>query len=56
MPLRRSSACSSTVSGVMVSFLHRQKARTTNLEVVAPGIAETLLATALGIVAAIPAQ
>ena len=36
--------------------LHRhQQAQTTNLAVVAPGIAEALLATALGLVAAIPA-
>ncbi|MGD9538641.1 MAG: tonB-system energizer ExbB [Alphaproteobacteria bacterium] len=44
-----------TVWGVMNSFIGISKAQTTNLAVVAPGIAEALLATALGLVAAIPA-
>ena len=39
----------------MDSFIGISKAHTTNLAVVAPGIAEALLATALGLVAAIPA-
>ena len=37
------------------SFIGISRAHTTNLAVVAPGIAEALLATALGLVAAIPA-
>jgi biopolymer transport protein ExbB len=44
-----------TVWGIMDSFIDISKAHTTNLAVVAPGIAEALLATALGLVAAIPA-
>ena len=44
-----------TVWGIMDSFIGISKAHTTNLAVVAPGIAEALLATALGLVAAIPA-
>jgi biopolymer transport protein ExbB len=44
-----------TVWGIMDSFIGISKAQTTNLAVVAPGIAEALLATALGLVAAIPA-
>ncbi len=39
----------------MNSFIGISKMQTTNLAVVAPGIAEALLATALGLVAAIPA-
>jgi biopolymer transport protein ExbB len=39
----------------MNSFIGISKAHTTNLAVVAPGIAEALLATAIGLVAAIPA-
>jgi len=39
----------------MNSFIGIAHANTTNLAVVAPGIAEALLATALGLVAAIPA-
>ena len=39
----------------MNSFIGIAKTQTTNLAVVAPGIAEALLATALGLVAAIPA-
>jgi biopolymer transport protein ExbB len=44
-----------TVWGIMDSFIGISKAQTTNLAVVAPGIAEALLATAVGLVAAIPA-
>ena len=44
-----------TVWGIMNSFIGISKAQTTNLAIVAPGIAEALLATALGLVAAIPA-
>jgi biopolymer transport protein ExbB len=39
----------------MNSFIGISKSHTTNLAVVAPGIAEALLATALGLAAAIPA-
>ena len=39
----------------MNSFIGISKAQTTNLAVVAPGIAEALLATAVGLAAAIPA-
>lgn len=42
-----------TVWGIMNSFIGIAKTQTTNLAVVAPGIAEALLATALGLVAAI---
>jgi biopolymer transport protein ExbB len=44
-----------TVWGVMNSFIGISKQHATNLAVVAPGIAEALLATALGLFAAIPA-
>ena len=44
-----------TVWGIMNSFIGISQAHTTNLAVVAPGIAEALLATAVGLVAAIPA-
>ncbi|MFU0506129.1 tonB-system energizer ExbB [Pseudaminobacter sp. NGMCC 1.201702] len=44
-----------TVWGIMNAFIGISEAETTNLAVVAPGIAEALLATALGLVAAIPA-
>jgi biopolymer transport protein ExbB len=44
-----------TVWGIMNSFIGISKAQTTSLAVVAPGIAEALLATAIGLVAAIPA-
>lgn len=44
-----------TVWGIMNSFIGISKAQTTNLAIVAPGIAEALLATAIGLVAAIPA-
>ena len=43
-----------TVYGIMVSFIGIANTNTTNLAVVAPGIAEALLATALGLFAAIP--
>jgi biopolymer transport protein ExbB len=44
-----------TVWGIMNSFSGISKSQTTNLAVVAPGIAEALLATAIGLAAAIPA-
>ena len=44
-----------TVWGIMNSFIGISKAQTTTLAVVAPGIAEALLATAIGLAAAIPA-
>jgi len=44
-----------TVWGIMNSFIGIAESNTTNLAVVAPGIAEALLATAIGLVAAIPA-
>lgn len=44
-----------TVWGIMNSFIGIAETQTTNLAVVAPGIAEALLATAIGLVAAIPA-
>ena len=44
-----------TVWGIMNSFIGISKSQTTNLAVVAPGIAEALLATGLGLAAAIPA-
>lgn len=44
-----------TVWGIMNSFIGIAEKQTTNLAVVAPGIAEALLATALGLIAAIPA-
>ncbi len=43
-----------TVYGIMNSFLGIANTNTTNLAVVAPGIAEALLATGLGLLAAIP--
>jgi biopolymer transport protein ExbB len=43
-----------TVYGIMVSFIGIANTNTTNLAVVAPGIAEALLATGLGLFAAIP--
>ena len=43
-----------TVFGIMVSFINIANTNTTNLAVVAPGIAEALLATGLGLFAAIP--
>ncbi|MCE6952574.1 tonB-system energizer ExbB [Cereibacter sphaeroides] len=44
-----------TVWGIMNAFIGISQSQTTNLAVVAPGIAEALLATAMGLVAAIPA-
>ena len=44
-----------TVYGIMYSFIGIANTNTTNLAVVAPGIAEALLATAIGLFAAIPA-
>ncbi len=44
-----------TVWGIMNSFSHIAASKNTSLAVVAPGIAEALFATALGLVAAIPA-
>jgi len=44
-----------TVWGIMNAFIGISQAQTTNLAIVAPGIAEALLATAIGLVAAIPA-
>lgn len=44
-----------TVWGIMNSFVGIAKHHTTNLAVVAPGIAEALLTTAIGLAAAIPA-
>jgi biopolymer transport protein ExbB len=44
-----------TVWGIMNSFIGISRTQTTNLAVVAPGIAEALLATAMGLLAAIPA-
>ena len=44
-----------TVWGIMTSFQAIAASESTNLAVVAPGIAEALFATALGLLAAIPA-
>jgi biopolymer transport protein ExbB len=44
-----------TVWGIMNAFIGISESQTTNLAVVAPGIAEALLATGIGLVAAIPA-
>ncbi|EGA70618.1 TonB-system energizer ExbB type-1 [Vibrio sinaloensis DSM 21326] len=44
-----------TVWGIMNAFIGIAKAKSTTLVVVAPGIAEALLATAIGLIAAIPA-
>lgn len=44
-----------TVWGIMHSFIEIAKAQNTSLAVVAPGIAEALLATGIGLIAAIPA-
>jgi biopolymer transport protein ExbB len=44
-----------TVWGIMNAFIGISEAHTTNLAVVAPGIAEALLTTAIGLVAAVPA-
>ena len=44
-----------TVIGIMNAFIEIAEQQNTNLAVVAPGIAEALLATGLGLFAAIPA-
>jgi biopolymer transport protein TolQ len=44
-----------TVVGIMMSFMGISHTGSTNLDTVAPGIAEALVATAAGLVAAIPA-
>ena len=44
-----------TVWGIMNAFIEIAEAQNTSLAVVAPGIAEALLATGIGLVAAIPA-
>ncbi len=44
-----------TVWGIMHAFINIAEQQNTNLAVVAPGIAEALLATGLGLLAAIPA-
>ena len=44
-----------TVWGIMNAFIDIAEQQNTNLAVVAPGIAEALLATGLGLLAAIPA-
>ncbi|SHE65987.1 outer membrane transport energization protein ExbB [Kaistia soli DSM 19436] len=44
-----------TVWGIMNAFIGISQTKTTSLAVVAPGIAEALFATAIGLVAAIPA-
>ena len=44
-----------TVWGIMHSFSHIAQSKNTSLAVVAPGISEALFATAIGLVAAIPA-
>jgi biopolymer transport protein TolQ len=44
-----------TVWGIMNAFTNIAREQQTNLAIVAPGIAEALFATALGLVAAIPA-
>jgi len=44
-----------TVWGIMNAFIGISESHTTNLAVVAPGIAEALLTTAMGLIAAIPA-
>src|ERR1700680_4610709 len=45
-----------TVWGIMTAFLGLSAAHTSNIQAVAPGIAEALITTAIGLVAAIPAQ
>jgi biopolymer transport protein TolQ len=45
-----------TVWGIMNSFIAISSSQNTSLAVVAPGIAEALVATAIGLVAAIPAM
>ena len=45
-----------TVWGIMTAFLGLSAAHTSSIQAVAPGIAEALITTAVGLVAAIPAQ
>ncbi|MGH7932973.1 MAG: MotA/TolQ/ExbB proton channel family protein [Candidatus Binataceae bacterium] len=45
-----------TVWGIMVAFIGLQAAHTSNIQAVAPGIAEALITTLVGLIAAIPAQ
>lgn len=45
-----------TVWGIMTAFMGLSAAHSSNIQAVAPGIAEALIATAVGLVAAIPAQ
>lgn len=45
-----------TVWGIMTAFLGLSAAHTSNIQAVAPGIAEALITTAVGLIAAIPAQ
>ncbi len=45
-----------TVWGIMTAFLGLSAAHSSNIQAVAPGIAEALITTAVGLVAAIPAQ
>jgi biopolymer transport protein TolQ len=45
-----------TVWGIMSAFLGLSAAHSSSIQAVAPGIAEALIATAVGLVAAIPAQ
>jgi len=45
-----------TVWGIMTAFLALSAAHSSNIQAVAPGIAEALITTAVGLVAAIPAQ
>jgi biopolymer transport protein TolQ len=45
-----------TVWGIMTAFLGLSAAHSSNIQAVAPGIAEALIATAIGLAAAIPAQ
>ena len=45
-----------TVWGIMTAFLGLSASHTSSIQAVAPGIAEALITTAVGLVAAIPAQ
>src|SRR5262252_8226232 len=45
-----------TVWGIMTAFIGLSAAHSSNIQAVAPGIAEALITTAVGLVAAIPAQ
>ena len=53
--LQRGLPVLATVWGIMHAFVQIAEQQNTNLAVVAPGIAEALLATGLGLIAAIPA-